>query len=215
MVQMLVVMVVVVVMTGLTGKHGMTWAWLDGCGARRLGGRGPKKRGGQGSWAGPAGAQRRSPTPLFDKARRKPKSGGSGWWTGLAETRPDMGQRAASAAAAACAGTGSEVCVCVCVRARAGGCVGVGPVGGRCLARAHIHPSIHLACSHSLLLPVALYVGTYICTDSAGAPLFLRSIPSHARLPANVTRTRPRDGERVRDGWNTYRTVCPPCKCTL
>lgn len=118
MVQMLVVMVVVVVvMTGLTGKHGMTWAWLDGCGARRLGGRGPKKRGGQGSWAGPAGAQRRSPTPLFDKARLKPKSGGSGWWTGLAETRPDMGQRAASAAAAACAGTGSEVCVCVCARA--------------------------------------------------------------------------------------------------
>lgn len=105
--------------------------------------------------------------------------------------------------------------VCVCVRARAGGCVGVGPVGGRCLARAHIHPSIHLACSHSLLLPVALYVGTYICTDSAGAPLFLCSIPSHARRPANVTRTRPRDGERVRDGWNTYRTVCPPCKCTL
>lgn len=106
-------------------------------------------------------------------------------------------------------------CVCVCVRARAGGCVGVGPVGGRCLARAHIHPSIHLACSHSLLLPVALYVGTHICTDSAGAPLFLCSIPSHARRPANVTRTRPRDGERVRDGWNTYRTVCPPCKCTL
>lgn len=180
MVQMLVVAVVVVVMTG---KHGMTWAWLDGCGARRLGGRGPKKRGGQGSWAGPAGAQRRSPTPRFDKARRKPKSGGSGWWTGLAETRPDMSQRAASAAAAACAGTGSEVCVCVCARVQAGVWASGPWVGGAWLEPISIPPSILHARTAFCCLSLCTWVLTYVRTAQAHLFFCVRYPPMPAGRP--------------------------------